>query len=326
MRWRKVVIDVGAGPREAVAPEVLSASRATDIPAFHGEWFMEALRRGHCVWTNPFGGREQFVSFHRAKAIVFWSKNPAPFLRHLPELDRRGIRYYFQYTLNDYEAEGFEPNLPPLRERVTTFMELSRRLGRDSVIWRFDPLVLADGLALDGLIRKIKDIGDILFKYTSKLVFSFVDVARYRKVQNALRRAGLAFREWDESDMAVAAERIAALCEGWGIVPATCGERCDLSRFGIRKNRCVDDALLLGITGCDADLARLYGRAEQRTLFPGERPAPRDPGQRSECRCVPSKDIGMYDTCPHFCVYCYANTSPEAVRRNLRRLGLSGGR
>ena len=42
-------------------------------------------------------------------------------------------------------------------------------------------------------------------------------------------------------------------------------------------------------------------------------------GQRTACGCIPSKDIGAYDSCPHFCVYCYANRSEQAVRANLLR-------
>lgn len=330
MQWTKVKINTGLTiQEEAIAPEVISASRATDIPAFHGSWFIEALRRGYCIWTNPFNSKQkQYVSFANVKAIVFWSKNPEPFLRYLPEIDQMGIKYYFQYTINDYKVENFEPNIPPLKERMQTFMKLSHKLGKDCVIWRFDPLILTDGLTVDKLIKKIKNIGDILHKHTSKFVFSFVDIEKYRKVKHSLKRENVNYREWQESDMIEAAEKIANLCTEWGIKAATCGEHYNLTRFGIQKNKCIDNELLLAITDNSPELLRLYDKAKyvRQILFDefliDKEILLKDQGQRNECRCVPSKDIGMYDTCSHFCVYCYANTSPGAVKKNIERLGL----
>ena len=82
------------------------------------------------------------MSFERCKAIVFWTKNPKLILPYLHELDRRGIHYYFQFTLNDYVSEGFEPNVPSVTQRVETFRELSEMIGKERVIWRFDPLIM----------------------------------------------------------------------------------------------------------------------------------------------------------------------------------------
>ena len=114
-----------------VEPVILSASRATDVPAFYAEWFMNRIRAGFFAWTNPFNpAQAQTVSTAKTRAIVFWSKHPAGILAHLDELDRRGFRYYFQYTLNDYEAEGFEPRLPPLAERIALFRRLARASGQ----------------------------------------------------------------------------------------------------------------------------------------------------------------------------------------------------
>ena len=42
----------------------------------------------------------------------------------------------------------------------------------------------------------------------------------------------------------------------------------------------------------------------------------KDKVQRNVCGCMVSKDIGMYNTCSHFCVYCYANTSKILVQKN----------
>ena len=103
---------------EALAPVIISASRSTDIPAFYAKWFINRLRAGYCVWYNPFNQKPTYVSFANCKVVVFWTKNPKPLIPYLHELDERGIHYYFQFTVNDYEAEGFEPNVRPLTERI----------------------------------------------------------------------------------------------------------------------------------------------------------------------------------------------------------------
>ena len=59
---------------------------------------------------------------------------------YLEELDSRGYRYYFQYTILGYPRE-IERHVPPLATAIQTFCELSERLGSRRVIWRDDPIV-----------------------------------------------------------------------------------------------------------------------------------------------------------------------------------------
>lgn len=189
-------IQTPEGRVKAMTPVILSASRSTDIPAYYGQWFMNRLRAGWCAWVNPFNRRPSYVSFRDVKAVVFWTKNPAPFLQHLDELDARGLHYYFQYTLNDYEREGFEPNVPALEKRIETFRRLSERIGPDRVVWRFDPIILSPGTGPRDILMRIWTIGKALRGLTKKLVVSFVDVGAYRKVQaNLVRDTDLYTRE-----------------------------------------------------------------------------------------------------------------------------------
>ena len=41
--------------------------------------------------------------------------------------------------------------------------------------------------------------------------------------------------------------------------------------------------------------------------------APKRKGARAACACYISCDIGAYNTCRHFCKYCYANAEREQV-------------
>ena len=292
-----------------VEPVILSASRATDVPAFYAEWFMNRIRAGFFAWTNPFNpAQAQTVSTAKTRAIVFWSKHPAGILPHLDELDRRGFRYYFQYTLNDYEAEGFEPRLPKLAERIALFRRLAERLGPERVVWRMDPLLPTDRLGVPELLEKAAKLADRLAPHTRKLVFSFADVERYPSVKRNLARGGVAAREFARAEMEEFARGLAEINRAHGLALATCAEEADLSAHGVAHNRCVDGELL----------ARRWPEDEALLEFLGSRAARKDKGQRPACGCIASKDVGRYRTCPHACVYCYANGSQAEAERNFR--------
>lgn len=321
---------------EASAPVIISASRSTDIPAFYAKWFFNRLVKGYCVWYNPFNQQPMYISFKNCKVIVFWTKNPKPILPYLHELDKRGIHYYFQVTLNDYVNEGFEPNVPSVEERVNTFKKLSDMIGKEKVIWRFDPLIVTKHITPRELLKRIWHVGNLLKGYTDKLVFSFVDVKAYRKVQNNLVKETTCFTKEnvDSAEMTESQRheiidglikiREAWKSEGWNITMATCGEEAELERYGIEHNRCIDGELMKSIFADDEELIYYLHTLKWpvRDMFGQLPPLPnkekkvKDPGQRKVCGCMVSKDIGMYNTCRHFCVYCYANTSKELVLKN----------
>lgn len=321
---------------DASAPVIISASRSTDIPAFYAKWLLNRLDKGYCTWYNPFNQKPMYISFKNTKVIVFWTKNPEPMIQYLPELDKRGIHYYFQVTLNDYEAEGLEPNVPALEQRIETFKRLSTLIGKERVIWRFDPLVLTETLTPRKLLTKIFHIGNKIKGYTDKLVFSFIDVRAYRKVQNNLVKETPFFTkenvETAEPTGKLQEELVEGLAklrehwksEGWNLELATCGEEVDLEKYDIKHNRCIDGKLMERIFSDDKELVYYLrtGKLPEPDLFGGLPGLPpvgknlKDKGQRKVCGCMVSKDIGMYNTCRHFCVYCYANTSKELVLKN----------
>lgn len=292
----------------AQAPLIISASRATDIPAFYADWFFHRLEKGYVRWRNPFSGQDSYVSFDNTRFIVFWSKNPAPLLSHLFRLKERGIGCYIQYTLNDYEAEGLEPHVSPLTQRIDTFRRLADALGMGAVVWRFDPLIITDKINIDTLLQKIAHIADALVGYTEKLVFSFADIKAYKKVSRNLRQSGINYREWDEESMREFALRLSMLNRNsWNFRLATCAESIDFSEYGIEHNRCIDPELIRRLAPNDAVL--------QNSLYNTKT----DSGQRKACGCILSKDIGAYNTCPHGCLYCYANTSPALAYGNYKK-------
>lgn len=320
---------------EMQVPEIVSASRSTDIPAFYADWFFHRLKIGYSAWINPFNGVKSFVSYKNTRFIVFWSKNPHPLLKHLDYLKDRNIGCYIQYSLNDYEDEKLELKVPPIQFRIDTFKKLVDKLGVGRVIWRFDPLVLTDDISIDKLLSKVEGIGDQLKGYTEKLVFSYADILSYKKVKLNLQKNNIPYHEWTEQQMKEFAERLFDLNKKWGYELATCGERIDLTGFGIHPNHCIDYDLIVRFAHEDKELMDFIGATiKKRTynlfnepepipasaiLLPNDRYVIKDSGQREFCGCMRSKDIGEYNTCAHLCEYCYANANKAIAIANYNK-------
>ena len=323
MKWnKKIIINDNGEKVEAIIPFIISASRSTDIPAFFSKWFFTRLETGYVTWKNPFNQKEQYISFDETKVIVFWSKNPKPMIHYLKELDKRDIKYYFQFTLNDYEKENLEPNVPKLENRIKTFIELSNLIGKEKLIWRFDPLILSDFITINDLLQKIENIGNQIYKYTEKLVFSFADIGVYKKVQNNLYKQDISFREFSQTEIIEFATKLQQLNKKWNLTLSTCTEKAELDEFGITHNKCIDDELIYKIGKNDKKILDWLRINNTASLF-GDEYLPniklKDKGQRKECGCIMSKDIGMYNTCNHLCTYCYANHSIGLVKSNIKK-------
>jgi DNA repair photolyase len=246
-------------------------------------------------------------------------------LKHLNDLDERNINYYFQYTLNDYDNEGIEKGVPKVAARIETFQELTDRIGKEKVIWRFDPLILTDTVGVDELLRKVENIGNQLQGYTEKFVFSFADIRQYKKVQTNLDKSTTNYREFDDAQMHTFAAELQKLNQKWNYEIGTCAEPIPLEQYGIIHNKCIDDDLIIRLFPHDKQLMDFLGvKIIPPDMF---NPEPsiektrnnRDKGQRMFCECIVSKDIGEYNTCPHQCEYCYANTNPKAALANYKR-------
>ena len=313
--WERVKIITSDNQQvEALAPLIISASRSTDIPAFYAQWFIDRLKRGYVRWINPFNGKSTFVSFEKVRLIAFWSKNPSPIIPLLDELDRRGIYYLFQVTLNDYEKEALEKKVPPLENRIKTFKTLSERAGKRKVMWRFDPLILSDKISPEILCERIGRIGDEIHSYTERLTLSFLSL--YTSVYRNLRKAAIKVRQFSPEDIDYIGGYLVKKNKEWGLNILSCAEKTDLSRFGIGHGSCIDPMLIGDLFGDDPVLGDFLGLEKRNDLFGNEtvyRKKLKDPGQRDLCGCIASKDIGRYNTCPHLCTYCYANSYPGKV-------------
>lgn len=315
---------------KGIAPIIISASRSTDIPAFFSKWFFHRLEKGYIKWINPFNrNTPQYISFKNTRVVVFWTKNAKPIIPYLFKLDKLGISYYFQHTVNDYDFEKFEPNVPSINERLETIKELSGKIGKEKIIWRFDPLILTEKLTVRELLKKVWYLGNKMLNYTDKLVFSYADIAEYKKVQNNLikdipntfNKNNVLQSEFTKEQKIEFAEGIQKVLLEWKkknpeFKIATCAEDIELNNFEIEHNKCIDDELMIKLFKNDKILMGFIGYDENQITLFETRPNLKDKGQRKACGCIISKDIGSYNTCNHLCTYCYANTSRKVVTSN----------
>lgn len=275
---------------------IISASRRTDLPAFYATWFMHRVRAGFCLVPNPFNVHQVSSVSLRPEdvdAFVFWTRNPRPLLPALDELDARGYRYYFQFTILDNPRQ-LDPHTPPVAGAVATFRRLADRIGPERVIWRYDPIVLSSITDARFHQERYAWIAAQLRGYTTRSVISVVD--DYRKAARrlqALATQGVVFPKQPPEMLPEFAEvmrTLVAAAQQNGMEIMSCAEEIDLTGYGVRPGKCIDDELLARILGRPLDLRK-------------------DPGQRTACGCVASRDIGMYDSCLFGCQYCYATSS-----------------
>lgn len=272
---------------------ILSVSRRTDIPNYYSEWFYERIREGFLYVRNPMNPHQVSriaLSPEVIDCIVFWTKNPKPMMARLGELS--SYAYYFQFTLTGYGTD-IEPGVPHKRKQmIPIFRELADQIGAGRVIWRYDPIFFNKTYTMEYHERAFEEIAEALRGYTKKCVISFVDI--YAK--NRKNMAALDIYEPDREELRMFAGKLAEIAHANQIKIASCAEEIDLSACGIMPNCCIDQALIEEILGC-----RIAAK--------------KDAGQRAECGCIESVEVGSYHTCRNGCKYCYANASEERVRQ-----------
>jgi Domain of unknown function (DUF1848) len=275
---------------------IISASRRTDIPAFYSEWFFNRLQAGYVLVRNPMNPQmisRISLSKKLIDCIVFWTKNPAPMLTKLHLL--KEYPFYFLFTLTPY-GRDLECQLREKKDIIQTFIDLSKQVGKNRVIWRYDPIILSNTMDENFHYRHFEEYASRLSSFTNRCIISFLDM--YKKCERNLR--GLNIHAIDKETMLCIAAHLNLVAQKYGIQIMTCAETIDFTSVGVPEVKCIDDQLINGICGYPIDAAK-------------------DRNQRKTCGCITSIDIGAYNSCNHICLYCYANADPQRVKENIQK-------
>lgn len=270
---------------------ILSVSRRTDIPNYYSDWFFKQISRGYLYVRNPMNNHQVSkidINTNDIDCMVFWTKNPKNMIPRLDEL--KEYPYYFQFTLTPY-GKDIEPGLPAKREElIDTFITLSDKIGKERVIWRYDPILINNNYTLEYHIATFYEMAEALSGYTEKVVISFID--SYAKIKKNMKE--LKTKDMETIDIKTIAREFGKIAFEHNLDIETCAELIDLDEFGIGHGRCIDDNLINRITGTKLNIGN-------------------DKNQRKECGCVQSIDVGAYNTCKNGCKYCYANFNETTV-------------
>ena len=291
---------------------ILSVSRRTDIPAFYSDWFFDCLKKGFVLVPNPINkskiarielqpiklesvstnllGEKTVDISGNLEGIVFWTKNPQPMIDKLKLLG--DIKYYFLYTLNAY-PRAIEKNLPPLDRRIESFKQLSKFCP---VVWRYDPILIADGIDENWHVEQFRFLCSQLEGYTKHCKISFL-IESYKGCSKSVHTPSLGQKEYILS-------KISEIAKEHGIQIEACAEKDDWRKYGIVPSKCIDGEIFEEL---------LSDRFKDQNISVKRKDNKID-GQRKNCGCMPAIDIGRYDTCKHGCSYCYAmKTTPQSM-------------
>ena len=268
---------------------ILNISGRTDIVAFYSEWLINRLEEGFIDVRNPFNpNMVSRVMLEDVDLLFFCTKNPIPIIDKISRIKKK---VYFHITLTGYKKD-IEPGLPPKKDIISAIIKLSKLIGKENIVIRYDPILVNNKYTIDYHIKAFTKICELLDGYIEKILISFIDdYKNVRKNYNILQ-----YRKLLEEDYKKIGTSFSNIAKNHIINIHTCAEDRNLTEYGFIKNECMSKELALKLTG------KKYKKWKARKNVP--------------CQCVEMVDIGVYNSCKHFCKYCYANFDEIKVKDN----------
>lgn len=269
---------------------ILNVSGRCDIVAFFTKWFMNRYREGYVDVRNPFNKKlVSRIYFSDVDLILFCTKNPLPILDYLKEIDKPII---FHVTLTPYNLD-IEPFVPSKKDIIEAIKKLSDIVGIDNLYVRYDPIFISDKYNTDYHKKAFAKMCSLLDGYVKQIIVSFID--DYKNVRNNMNV--LNYHEISKTEYKEIGLSFSKIAKEHNMTVQTCFEDENLVEYGFIKRDCLSHELAFKLTG------KTYKNWSAR--------------KEQKCQCVQMVDIGEYNSCKHFCKYCYANYDEKKVDSNL---------
>lgn len=274
---------------------ILNTGSRTDTVQYYTKWLLKRFEEGFVYSRNPMFPSKVTKYILDPKTIdclVFCSKNYRPILPHLkPVLEK--FNTYFHYTITAY-GKDIEPNVPSIDDSIKTLIELSKIVGSKRIAWRYDPILLTKNYTKTTHYKTFDYMAKSLSPYVDRCIFSFVEM--YKKLETNMPEI-IPFTESDKEDIL---KHLGEISKKYDLTIQTCAENKNFEKYGILASGCMTGEIL--------------GKANGVTFK-----NIKHKGNRAGCRCIESRNIGDYDTCPNGCRYCYANKNPKIALENFKK-------
>lgn len=268
---------------------ILFVSGRTDIIAFYTDWFIKRYKEGFVDVRNPFNPNlVSRIRFSNVEMFFFCTKNPLPIIPYIKDFNKPIL---FHVTVTPYKSD-IEPNVPDKHKIIEGIRTISKLIGKDNIVVRYDPIFVNDIYTIDYHKRSFKRLCELLNGYVNRIIVSFLD--DYKNVRKNLEY--LKPQPFTENMYQEIGKSFSSSARENKIMVQTCFEDKNLVEYGFIKGDCLSKELAWKLTG------KKYRKQNIR--------------KGNKCNCVQTVDIGMYNTCKHLCKYCYANYQEKEVSNN----------
>ena len=271
---------------------ILNVSGRTDIVAFYSKWFINRYKIGYVDVRNPFYPQNiSRIYFKDVDAILFCTKNPIPIIPYLKIIDKPIV---FHITITPYHKD-IEENVYNKKKIINSIKKLAKIIDNNYIYIRYDPIFINEKYNIDYHIKAFNKLCMLLNNYIKHIIISFID--EYKNVK--LNYKYLKYKKITKQEIHILAKNFAEIAKKNNMSIQTCCEdelEDELKEYGFITNACMSQELAYQLTN------KKYKKWKSRP-----------------CNCVELVDIGAYNTCKHFCKYCYANYDEKKVKENVAK-------